>query len=323
MSPIEIGRIKQYLIGKETSFGTKASTFFALPRAEGNLNPRSEFAKDESGIGQIENVTKSRIMHKWTEPSLSMIAGDKSFGLLMLAAMGTDTPSADTPEAGVNTHDFTVLNTNAHPSFTIIEIDGVEVKMATGCRLNSMEITSEEDFLRVSASFMGLFEETTTQVPSFVEENCFLPKHRTFKTAADIASLGGASAITIESMRMTIEKNTEIFWGGSEEPSQIVNKQFSVTGDVTLAWEAATYKDFQFGDTKQALLLQFENTDVTIGAVTNPLLSFTFAQANLEDWGKDDGNDDFVMQTIAFVPEYKISEGLMASAQAINTQVSY
>lgn len=324
MPELFIGRKTSILIGKESTWGTKASSFVSVPVTEFNFNQQDEFVKDNSAVGVIDENSKSRIVKKWSEPNIGGILTDKLAGWLLLSALGSNSPSADDPEAGVNTHSLSRLNTNAHPSFTIIFKDDVHVKMCTGCRLNTLELLSEEgDFARFNATFVGKYPQTTTETPSYVEENDFLPKHRVVKLASNVAGLTGASGIDVRSVKINFEKNAEPYFGGSDNPTKIVNKQFNVNGDMTVAFENETYYDLVANNTQQAVLFELTNTDKTIGSSSNPSIAVTLTRATLESWVKEAGLDDIVVQTFGFQGEYDPSAGSQVTAQLINTQASY
>lgn len=325
MSNPFIGRRIQVLIGKESTYGTKASSFVEVPRSEGTDSPQQERAIDTSGIGRIETINQSHLMHSWGEPTISGIVTDKLFGHFLLSALGTSALSGDDPEAGVATHDFTVANNNNHPSYTLVYIyPGVVTKMVTGCRLNSLNLTSEQDFVKFTANFTGKKAEDTTETFSYSEENKFLPKHRVIKYADDISGLAAATDFSakINSFSIDIEKNVENFFGGSESPHAIVNKNFGVSGSITELYDASEKRDVYESGTRKAFLIQFANTDATIGTSTNPLLQFQINRAHLQNWGDEAGLDDIVLQTYGFTGEYKAGDGAMITAKMINEKAT-
>lgn len=322
MSPLFIGRKKQILIGKESTYGTKASTFFEIPVGEGNLNPKVEYRKDDSAIGRIETISRSQIARKWSEPQINGVLGDKIAGLLMLAAFG-NVSTGSALETTVYPHSFSVLNNNQHPSFTIIEIDDVGTKMTTGNVLNSLEFMSEDDFIRFNASFIGQVVETTTESPTWVEENSFVPKHRILKIAADTSGLAAADNTLVEQFRINFEKNAEAYFGGAEEPQRVINKNLNISGDLTATYEDTTLYDFFDGDTKRAISLGFTNTEVTIGSTLNPEVEIVLNRCMIEEWAKDSGSDDIVRQTMGFTAEYVMADGEMATGSVQNEQASY
>lgn len=325
MTPI-IGRTTQIYIGKETTFGTKASSFIALPVRDFNFNPQQEFAKDNSVIGRIEENVSSIVTKQWSEPTFGGLVLDKAFGHLLLMALGVVSTTADSPEAGVNTHAFSVKNDNNPISYTIIFKDAVQTKMVTGAVLNTLETSSEDlaDYVTYTASFFGKFPTTTTQTETYVAENIFAPKFTTIKLASALSGLDAAAAISLEAAKLTIEKNVEAEYSiGNVEPTAIFNKQFNVFADMTALFEDETYYDIFEAGTKKAVRFELENTDVTIGAATNPKVTIDLAKCSLEDFGKEAGADEKVVQTFALRGEYSLTDGKAIQASLINTQTSY
>lgn len=320
MTNAHIGRKMKVLIGRESTWGTKASSFLEVPRGDGNEAPKVQYVKDEGAIGRIETTHRSRVLHKWAEPEISGVLTDTLAGHLLLAMLGSSAVSADNPDTGSNTHTFTMQNDNAHDSFTLIFDDGVRVVMVTGARLQSLEVMLEDDFVKFNAKFFGKYPADTTQAYSYTEENVFLPSHRTIKMASAIAGLAGASATVVDSFKFTAEKNITPYFGGSVEPLQIINKNFAVVGDFTATFEDETLYDLASAGTTQAILVTLANTDVTIGVAANPTIEFQFNRVSLEDWAKDDANDDIVKQTMGFSAEYKQADGALMSATVINEQ---
>jgi len=316
------GSIKQILIGKETTFGTKASTFFELPVKDFNLNPKVTYRKDDSAIGRIEAFNRSQISQKWSEPTIQGILGSETIGLFLEGVFGQLT-TGSALETTVYPHTLEVLNSNCHPSYTIIEIDAKGIQMATGCVLNTFEITSDEDFVQFSANFIGKTPEATTATPNWAEESSFVPKDRVFKLATNVAGLPGATSIALEQCRLSFNKNAEAYFGGLEEPQAIINKRLTIEGDLTSAYSSVDLRTVFEDGTKQALLLEFENNDVLIGTTLHPKFSFTLERVLLEDWSKDSPNDDIEKQTMGFTAEYVMSSGKAISGEVQNLTSSY
>ena len=65
------------------------------------------------------------------------------------------------------------------------------------------------------------------------------------------------------------------------------------------------------------------NSDVTIGAVTNPQVQIDLAKVILEEWTRTGANDEIITQTLSFVAYYSVSDAKMVSVKLVNTQVAY
>ena len=319
-----IGRLINVGLAKESERGTaEDSATFWLPKVDFDFNPRADYAVDSSGLGVIDGRSDAKVVEKLGEGSFGGVVYSKSFGLLLAACLGTWSTGA--VDDSTYTHTFTRLNTNQHPSLTIFHDDGnVDEKYALGM-LNQLSINCVlKDYVKYSAGFMSKVGADTASTPSYTAEKSFLAQHVSVKFAATVAALGTASAVSLRAFNLTINKNVEDWQDlGSDEPTDIVNKAFVLSGDMELVFDDETYKDYVLDGTKMACLLTIENTDETIGTASNPKLEFTMAPMSFRDWGRGTGQDDVVTQTIAFDGNFRLTDSKTVSVTLKNTQSSY
>jgi len=274
----------------ETARGTaESSATFWIPKTTVDFNEVSVKAVEDSGLGVIDGRAGADVVKKMAEGPLGGIAYDQSFGLLLYAALGAWT-AGDEPEDAVYLHEFTRLNSNEHPALTIFYKDeNLDEKYALAM-LNELTINMVlEDYVRYTAGFMSKISAANTSTPSYSGENPFLATHATVKFAASTAALATASATAVRAINLTINKNVEDLQSlGSVEPSDIVNKQFTVSGDLELLFDDETFRDYDIDNTEMAALITLENDDVTIGTESNPTIEFTLAPMTFRDWGRCD-----------------------------------
>lgn len=301
----EIGRKTLVGIGKESTFGTKASTITYFPVENFDPAPRVEKVREQGIFGRKEGTLGGVcIGKKFAEPSFDGLVYDEVIGQLIMGALGTDTTTgASTPYS----HTFTSDN-DAIPSYTIVWKDGNMTKMLTGCVLSSLELNQDVgDFLKYSTSFVSKYPATTTETPSITAENRFCSKFATVKIATNVAGLSGASAVNAESFRLTIEKNAEAkYVFGNTEPNAIYDKQLDVNGEFTVSMDSGTYLDLFENGTTQALQFETINTDITLGA-GNPELSVVLDAVDISEWSRSGGKDDRVMQTCGYMGAYDLA----------------
>jgi hypothetical protein len=308
----EIGRKTVVGIGKESSFGSKASSIVYFPAESFNPNPRTENIREEGMFGRKENKLKGVcVAKKWSEPSFEGIAYDDMIGQLLMAAFGTDTKTGSDPY----THTFS-MNQGDIPSYTIVYKDGNVTKMMTGCVLSNLEINQETgDFLRYNVSFVGKYPATTTESPSITAENKFCSKFASVKIEDDTASLSGGTAIGAESFRLTIDKGAEsLYKFGSNEPSENYDKAIDIAGEFMLNMDAGTYLDLNAAGTEKSLQFETINTD----AAGNPTVRFVLNAIDISEWTRDGGKDDRVKQTCGFVGGYDLSDSEAIEGVLIN-----
>jgi len=322
----EIGRLINVGVALEGSRGTaEDSAKYWMPRVDFDFSPRADTVVDESGVGVIDTRTDAKVVGKLAEGPIGGIVYDSSFGMILAATMGTWSTDLDTPISGVNTHTFTRLNTNQHPSLTIFHDDAnVDEKYALAM-LNQLTINAVlKDYIRFNAGFISKVGADTSSTPSYTAENSFLSQHATVAFADTVALLGTAAASAVRVVNLTINKNVEELPGlSTDEPVDIVNKGFSVTGDLEALFDDETYKDYVLNGDKKACLISIENTDVTIGTSSSPKLEITLAPMSFRDWGRSTGLDDVVTQTVAFDGNFGLTDSKTTSIVLINTQTEY
>lgn len=310
----EIGRKTLVGIGKETTYGVKASTieYFICDSFDPGVS--KENIRDEGMFGSKSNRTKGTcVVKKWAEPSLEGLVYDGIFGHLIMAALGTDVVTGASPY----THTFAV-NEGDIPSYTIVWKDGNMTKMMTGAVLNSTEINQETgDFLRHSTGFMAKFPVTTTETPGITAENKFCSKIASLKLENAVADLPAGTSINAESFRLTIDKGAEaLYVFGSNEPSKTYDKAIDITGEFKVDMDAGTYLDLAEAGTVKALQFESINTEAT----GNPTIRFTLDAVDISEWSRDGGKDDRVTQTCGFVASYDLAAASEIEAVLINSR---
>lgn len=320
-----IGRLADIGIAKEASRGTaESSVDFYLPKVSLSLDDGIEQTIDESSVGVIEDAQGASVIAKFAEGEIEGNIHDKSFGLMLLAALGSVSTTGPS-ETTVYTHAFSVLQSAQHPSLTLFLDDPNQDYKYALAMLQTLELdVMLGQYARYRASFRSKAGETATLTPSYSTENHFLPQHASLKTASDLSGLGAASAIDVRSCRLTIDKNIEDDRKlGSLAQADILNKQLSVEGTLELVFNDNTFKTEMLGDTAKAMRLRLTNSDVTIGSSLNPQLTIDLAKVKFSNFEKAYENDSIVTATVDFKGFYSLSDTSLISAELINEQASY
>lgn len=214
-------------------------------------------------------------------------------------------------DSTLRTHLFSRKNDNNHPSYTIFGVDDVGTYKSAYCMLESLDIElNTGGYLEFTAKYIGKKQASDSATPVFTtEENHWVSKHAALKLASALSGLSGASAVNISSFKISIAKNTEKYRAfGSDDVSSIHNKNFKVAGELTALFNSATLRDLDLNSTKNALRLTAENSDVTIGSAGHPVFQIDLARCSFQDWAKQGGNDDLVMQTLGFEAEFSVTD---------------
>jgi len=320
-----IGRLADIGIAKEASRGSaEASVDFWLPKLSLTLDDGIEQVIDESSVGVIADGVDAKVVGKFATGEIEGNIGDKSFGLILLAALGglsTTGPSQTT----VYTHAFSVQEDAQHDSLTLFLDDpNQDYTYALGM-IDTLEIdASLGQFVRFMASFRSKVGATATLTPSYTAENKFLAQHITMKYDDDEDNLASGTEFNVRSVKLTIAKNVEDDRKlGSLDPVDILNKQLAIEGTMEMVFDANTFKTLMLADTAKALRIQIANTDVTIGSSLNPKITIDLAKVKFSEFVKNYSNNDIVVATVQFKAFYSTTESEMITVELVNEQASY
>lgn len=322
-----IGRLVNLGVGRETTRGAGASPTYNVPRTSFSYDDRIVQARSVGALGKIVDSEEAFVTTKYGQGDLEGEIRMDSFGLFLYAMLGSLSTSGPTDSA--YTHAFSIDQSNQHQSLSFVVNDSNTTELYKLIMLDSLEITSELDqVVMYSASFMGKQSVATgLTVPAVTAESKFTKKHLSFKIASNLAGLSGATAISVKSLTLTINKNVELDDVlGTAEPEDILNRQLSVEGQITLNYEDETYKNYMKNGTNRAVEIKFTNTDDTIsGGSTNPSLTIQMPKVDFFDWEPDYSLDNIVTQTISFKASRDVSgaNDVISTCSLVNGVASY
>lgn len=320
-----IGRLIDVGIGVEDPRGTQATPTYWIDKMTATVDDKPEVVIDESSVSRIEDSIGGKVVKEGAEGEISGKVLDQSFGAILLAAIGKVSSALKGGETIVYEHTYEVLNESQHPSLTIEVKSPVEQLAFVLAMLESLEIRAEVGkYAEYTATFKSKTGIVSTTSPAYVCENDFITKYIEVKLADNLAGLPGASAIPVRSITLTITKNLErddTF--GSNDPNDILNKQFSIEASIVLLHTDTTYKTIFKAGTYQAMRIDMKNTDITIGTGSNPELMIDLAQVIFSAWEKSTGNNDLVIETITAKATYSKDDSQMIGAVLTNEAIGY
>lgn len=321
-----IGRLVDIGIGRETTRGVGVAPTYAVPHMTFSYDDKVTKARSLAGMSNIQDSEEAFVTTKYGQGDLEGEVRANSFGLFLYAMLGSLSTAGPTDSA--YTHSFTLENTNQHDSLSLLVDDENTTELYKMAMLDTLELTQELDtLLTFSASFMGKQGTTSTAtMPAYLAESKFTKKHLGIKLAANLGALDAAGTISVKSLRLSIAKNVvldDVL--GTAEPEDILNRQIAIEGEITLNYEAETYKNYMKDDTNRAMEIKWTNTDVLIGSNTRPSLTLRFPKVDFFDWEPDYALDDIVTQTISFKANRDLSGGnnLISTCALVNTVTSY
>lgn len=318
-----IGRKIEVGIGKEASRGTKVTPSFWVPKYEVNIQDKKKYIDNEQSIGVIADTDGSAIVQEWAEGDITGKIASDNFGLFLLATLGNSF-STD-KETTVKDHTFELLNSNQHQSLTIeCKNDNEQLAYALGV-INALKITADVGkFVEFSASFFAKKGVASSSTPAYSSENEFIAKNASVKFADTLSGLDSASSTPMKSVELSIEKNIEpedVL--GSNEPLNYFNKQTSIEINIESLYTDTTLEAYFKNGTSKAMRIDIINSDVTIGASSNPALRIDLPKVSFPDWALSGANDELVAQTLKLKAHYSQSDSKFITAILTNETYSY
>lgn len=240
--PLQIGKDIAG-IAKQASKGTIAANpqfAFGLTGGGGSVDPTQEADPITSAYLSPSGAYRSRIE---SGAALQTRAWQKAIGLMLLGALGTDTPTG----SGPYTHVFT-LGT-ALPYLSVYEKKGDNLILGwKDCKVDELEIKWEENKpLEVSLKLVaGAFSFPASFTPTNDESdttNYYVPVGGTFKYDLDSSTPAVAS---VKGGTINIKRSAEaIFYSGALEAADVweggceVNVSLTVVPDDMTVWRNA------------------------------------------------------------------------------------
>jgi len=320
-----IGRLANLGIGKETSRGIGVSADFWVPKITLSYDDKVTKVNSALSYGTINSMgNQSLVAQKWAEGTIEGEILDKSFGLFLLALLGTVSSAVE--ETTAYRHTYTLQEDNQHDSLSlhIDEPNGdfiFELAM-----IENMEITMvPEDVVKFSVDFKSKSSQASAGSATYTAENKFLGRHLSFKVAALTGNLDAASALSLKSLTVSISKSLLLDQVlGTVQPEDILNQAISISGELELLYDDRTYANYMLDGTYRAMRIELVNSDATVGATSNPTFRLDLSRVEFESWEVARENDDVMAQTISFKAMHDITNGnTINSCYLINETVSY
>lgn len=318
-----IGQLANLGIGRETTRGTPVAAAFWLARTQITFDDKAEKALAMQAMGVIDDATDAFVTKVWAEGTVEGYIRDKSFGLILYALMGAETPTGANPY----THTYTLAQSNQHTSLTLYADDPNQDYRFALAMLNKLSIEAKPgELVTFSADFMARRSVPDSQTKSYVAENHFTAKHTNVYLASNIAGLAAASALAVKGVKIDFMKNLLPEQDlGTISLADIHNQSIAVEGELELMYEDQTYRNYMLDGTYKSLRIELKNTDVDLGGGVNPKLTIDLPRVHFFDWEQDRTNDKIVMQKVKFKALYDLSatKNIIDSIVLINAQASY
>ena len=318
-----IGRRLKVGIGKEAVRGTGVAPTHWLNCLSFNHADKVNKARLEGILGNITGGNQSLVTRKWAEGDMEVELGDKSFGLILLALLGTVSSAVE--ETTAYKHTFSLQDDNQHDSLSIQTDDPIGDLIFELSMIDNLTLTiTPDDVVKYSVTFKSKNSAGSVVTSSYAGENRFLGRYLTFKLGALTGNLNAASGISLKTLTINFAKNTELDNVlGTVQPEDILNKLFSISGDLELNYEDRTWRDYMLNGDYKALRIDLVNSDVTIGASSHPTFRIDLSRCDFDAWEPQYPINDISTQKITFTALYDfVNSNMINDCYLINTDVS-
>lgn len=319
-----IWRLINVGFGIEATKGTAVAVDSRQPKTDFSFDETNEVIQDESSIGVPVDSRDSFVVRRFGEGEIAGNIETNAIGYLLKSVFWDVASAVDSSWAYI--HDFTLNADNDTPSLTIGVDDPVEWDKSYSLgSIDSLTIGAEiGQQATFSADFMSKQAESATHTVSYSTDNKLLAHHSEFKTATNLAGLGAASAVCIESFEITFTKNlSEDYCLDSINPTDFLNQQFTIEGSFTAKYKNEDFKDYQLDGTQRAVRFELKDDQTTIGTSSNPTLTIDLPLASFTEFDRSMGNDEVVTQTINFKGLYSQADGEAVEVALVNTTDEY
>lgn len=321
-----IGRLVNIGLGKETTRGTSVAPTYWIPVTELEYDDKVNYIKNDSGMARIDEFNDAQINEEWAEGSYSGKIYDRSVGMELVGVFGQAPTSVQRTSTGVYDHTYALLNTNAHTALTVGYKEANDDLRYTMGMIDTWSMEAVHDnFVRRSVTIKSKKQASSSNTVSITDENEFIPKHITLKLASALAGLDAASATEIIGFNLEISKNVEpLYVMGSNEPDDIANKQFAISGSFELYYEDQTVRDYVLNNTTRAMRIEMLSTTIIGSSGTHtPALRFDLSKVSFQENARKLDNNEFATNTVNFEGYFSIADSNSITARLTNAVVSY
>lgn len=314
-----IGRRGTLGVAIEASRGTAVSPTYWLPFVTMTFKDTIRSAREEQGMGNIADSDSFFVTMKMGEGEVESQLYDQAIGYILSSLLG-----AVPVTTGVNpyTHTYTLSSTNQAKTLSLYWQDPDRNLMFRMAVVDSFKMSVEPNgIVNYTIGFKSkAARDWTAQTPSYTTLGSkFLHQHLQFKLASAIAGLSGATAISLKTFELNINR-AAIFDDtiGTGEPEDILSNTISVDGSVTLNLEDNTYRNYMLDNTYRAM-------EIALYRSASSSLTLQMPRVDFSEWEPDFTLNEIAKQSINFKCNYDAANALaiISTAVLVNTKVSY
>lgn len=317
-----IGRRLSIGVGIEGARGTGVPPNYWLNATSFTFLDKVNKARTNAGYGGIWGGSQALVAQKWAEGEIEVEMGDRSFGAILVALFG-DISSVGYLAA--NKHTFTLQNDNQHDSLSVHTEEPIGDLIFELSMVDKLTIEmTPEDLVKYTVGFRSKPSQASSSAAAYVSENKFLGRHLKLYIAATTGAFT-STTVKVKRLSITFLKNLENDYVlGTVQPTDIVNKNFAITGEIELNYEDRVFRNYMLDGDYKAMRIDLTNTDVAIGH-TNPSFRIDLSKVDFDAWDADHALDNIVGQSINFTALYDLdgNNNLFNNCYLINMEDNY
>lgn len=321
-----IGRRVSVGVGIETTRGTAVAPSYFFRHLSLDFARKTTAIQNESAMGRVEKINDSAVVSQWAEGKLEGKVTDTGVGYLLANIFGQVSSAAVAGQTGAYDHTFTIGQSQTPPTLTIARKDpNTDRRHALGT-LSDFELSVEAgDWVKVNATIMAKMGTDIANTVAFLDENEFTSRDIVIKLANDQAGLASATPVAAKSFKITINRNATTYnsFTGNLDISNIFTGAYELTGEMVLIYNTTDWENKYYNNTAQAMEVKIENKQVTIGASTNPSVTFKAPRVRVSEWSQSNDLDNVIEQTLSFSLEFDTTSGKALEAVLRNTKANY
>lgn len=307
-------------VGVESSFGTPAAgtdnIFWTSNTLEGMHKPL-----ENSAAYSLRQKTFSAVKgQQWGQGDIEFDLDPSRSGYFYAAALGTTTPT--TVSGTVKSHLHSVNQSNTPYSLSIYRDRVVDRQLFTGATVDKLETKVSDGFATLKASLQTLFPVTTASgsvTPA--ASTLYTWANYTYQFGTTYAAAQSASASPLTEFDFTISNNSQvIFESGGNGASRIGQKDFDLSGNMTLYFESTTDRDAYYAATNRSMIVTF------LGAGTGAAqekIQYNFYGAYFDTYSVETGVDNFFIEKVKFTDQYSTVDSKTFDMTQVNTNANY
>ena len=182
-------------------------------------------------------------------------------------------------------HTFTVNQSSVPAALTIARANPLNPQPRIR-RLDSFELSAEAgDWVQVESTVKARAGQAAVLTPAFVAEKEFTSKHMVVKVADSEASLSGATALKVSSVKLNISRDSEPFNPlGTDDQPEFDRGAFEASGEFVLRYTDTQYEEDYLSNAIKAMSFTMTN-DTTSLAFTAPKVRFREFERSIDKDG--------------------------------------